>query len=165
MAFVTISSAQVATGQPVTADLMAAIKGDFDDHDLRITSLESSVLNPEPLTFQIEGNAAPFIAVTGVAYMRVWGSITLTGGFLWVIDAGSAGTMDVDVQLSHSGGSFATIFSARPTVAFGAGNFAISSNGVLSTTALVAGDVLRLDINTVQASNKRAVLTLPFHLT
>lgn len=64
--------------------------------------------------------------------------------------AGTAGTLDVDVKVGSSLASLSTIFSQRPTVAFGAGNFATSTNAVLSTTAISAGDWISLDLQSFQ---------------
>lgn len=165
MAYSPILDAEIPIGGPIQNPTLVKIQGNDAYFNTQIASLQSTIQNPEPLEFQIEGNAGPFVAMTGAAYKRIWAAITLTGGFLWIVDAGSSGTMGIDIQLSHSGGSFASIFSTTPTVSYIAGNYAISSNGMLSTTSLVAGDVLRLDISAVQTGNKRSVVTLPFHTT
>lgn len=164
MAFVTLSSAAIATGQPVTADLMLKTKNNFDDHDLRITALENGLDNPRPLFFDVKGSYFLYGGLTGIAYQRIWANLTLTAAQLFVPAAGTAGTLDVDILYKRGSGSWTTIFSARPTHAFGAGDLALST-GTLAVTALQAGDVLRLDTIGVETNNLEFQVYLPFTVT
>lgn len=47
MAFTALTSGQIASGEPVTADLWTKTKDNFDDHETRIGDLELSILTNE----------------------------------------------------------------------------------------------------------------------
>lgn len=165
MAFEEIQSAQIETGDPVTNELMEKIKNSFDNHEERISDLEAGASAREPLAFYVKGNYSPFPPVTGVAYRRLFANITLTGGRLFVIDAGSAGTLEIDVQYKRGVAAFASIFSTLPSAIYTDGSYYLSTNGVLSVTDLLAGDILRLDISTAQTGNEEFHVYLPFDVT
>ena len=98
-------------------------------------------------------------------FKRITAAITLTGATLFVTDAGSSGTLTIDVQKSAAGGgAFSTIFSVNPSLGFGAGAFA-TDVGVLSTTSLIDGDILRFDVDSFQVSNFEFYVQLEFIAT
>jgi hypothetical protein len=154
MSYSALTSGEITSGEPVTNPLWEKVKANFIDHESRIQTLETYVAAAQIIKFTVQNGTAITPPATGVMYERLFRALTLTGCRVFVVDAGASGTVDIDVQKSAAGGgAFSSIFSTRPTVAFGAGNYALSSNAVLSTTALVAGDILRLDIQTVQTGN------------
>lgn len=150
MAYSVIASTDIEAGDPVTQDLWQQVKDNFADHETRIDSLEAAIQNYPPILFKVRGASSLYAPVTGQEFLRLFANITLTSGRVFVYVAGSAGTVDVDIQYKRGAAAFASIFSTRPTVAFGAGDYAISTNGVLSVTDLLAGDILRLDIQGAQ---------------
>lgn len=151
MAYSAFNSSEIAAGQPVKQELWQKVKDNFDDHETRISSLEAgTATTTAPLEFAVLGaHYLPGPAQTQVAVMRIPFAITLTDVKLFVVDAGSSGTLQVDIQKKSGGGAFATIFSTKPSVAFGAGNLSTSTNAALSVTSVANGDFLRLDLTTV----------------
>ena len=165
MAYEQINTSEIETGDPVTADLWEKVKNSFDDHEERVSDLEAGASAREPLAFYVKGNYSSFGTVTGVAYRRLFANITLTGGRLFIIDAGSSGTTQIDIQYKRGVAAFASIFSTLPSAVYSDGDYFLSTNGVLSVTQLLAGDVLRLDISTSQIGNEEFHVYLPFDVT
>jgi len=151
MAFTTLTSGEIAAGEPVKQELFQKTKDNFDDHEARIASTEAAVGFVEPITFgllgpyPLKGNSQ-----TGVLYYRLTNSITVLAIRLFIFQAGTAGTTQVDVLYKRGANPFVSLFSTLPSVGFAAGNFGLSTDGVLSTTSLLSGDILRLDLTSVQ---------------
>lgn len=172
MSYTALTSAQIATGQPTSQDIFNTIKTDLDYFNTSVNTLNTFNSNPAPITFVMKGAdlfAAAYntnnsnVTLTGIAYTRVWYNITLSGARLWVITQGSSGTFQVDCQRQVNGsGAFSSIFSTKPSVAFNAAAPNLSTNAVLSTTALLSGDVLRFDIVMMQLGAPEIQLILPF---
>jgi hypothetical protein len=165
MAFVPFTSTDIEAGDPVTQDLWGLVSDNFDDHESRIDDLETAVQTYPPIQFKVRGASSLYAPVTGVEYLRLFGNITLTSGRVFVFTAGSAGTALVDIKYKRGASAFATIFSTPPSVAFGAGDYALSTNGVLSVTALLAGDILRLDVTTAQTDCEEFDAYLTYNVT
>lgn len=166
MAFEVIPSTDIETGDPVTQELFSKIKNSFDDHEDRVAALEASIQTLAPMNFIARGAfSLASLPLTGQDYRRIYSNITLTAARLLVPIAGTAGTWDFDIQLKRGGGAFASIFSTRPSVAFGAGDYAVSSNAVLSTVDLLVGDILRFDVQGAQTDSEFASLDLQFEVT
>ena len=147
MSFTTIPTADIAVGKPTKQELFQTVKDDLDDHETRIISLEAGSSNLDPIIFYMIGKYAQLATPkTGLLYYRVPYALTLTGAVLMIYEDGTSGTLEVDVQKKTGGGAFATIFSTKPSVASTGGDFSTSSNAVLSTTAIAANDILRLDL-------------------
>lgn len=154
MAFSAITSGEITSGKPVAATTQTKIKDNFDDHEARIESLESSISNFLPIILSVNGY---YFVATNVLKTTANSSLTITGGRILINTAGSSGTTQVDIlrsRASVSGGAYLSIFSTKPSVASSAGNDALSSNGVLDLTKvdIIAGDILRLDITSAQVN-------------
>lgn len=165
MPYEVINSTQIETGDAVTNELWSKVKNSLDDHEDRISDLEAGASAREPLAFYVKGNYVSFGALTGVAFRRLFSNIVLTAGRIWVVDAGASGTLEIDIQYKRGGGAFTSIFSTRPSVVYSNGDYYISTNGVLSTTDLQAGDILRLDIVTAQTGNEEFHVYLSYDVT
>lgn len=163
MAYVAISTTQIETGDPVTNALMEKIRANFVDHETRVSDLEAALQQYPAMQFKVRGASSLYVPVTGVEHIRLFNNITLVGGRVFVFVAGSAGTVEIDVQYKRGGAAFASIFSTKPSVAFGAGDYALSSNGVLSVTELDIADILRLDVVTSQTDCEEFDVYLPFN--
>ena len=151
MSFNAYNALEISAGKPVKQELWTKASDNFDDHEDRLLSLEATALTLPNIQFNVSGAHWLGGAQNGLVFIRVEYNLTLTAAKLYVADIGSSGTLDVDIKKSSAGGgAFATIFSTRPTVAVAAGAHAVSTNAVLSTVALVAGDILRLDVITPQ---------------
>lgn len=164
MAYSAIDSTIIETGDPVTQELWEQVRANFADHETRIQAVEVAVQTFVPFEFRVRGEASLYLP-TGAEYKRIFQNITLTGARLLVPAAGVSGTWELDIQYKRGGAAFASIFSTRPSVAFGAGDYAVSSNAVLSVTDLQVGDILRLDIVGAQSDSEEAVLYLQWETT
>lgn len=153
MAFTSLNSSDISSGKPNKQELWTQVKDNFDDHESRIVDVEAAVISFLPIEFNVFGpytvNAAP---QTSVMFERLAFNLTALACRLMVQTAGPSGTLEIDIQMKRGAGSFATIFSTKPSVAYSAGDLAISTNGVLSTTSFLAGDILRLDITSNQGT-------------
>lgn len=163
MAFVPLSIASVASGQAIKSGiLMDRIRLDFDDHESRISTTEIAVnanLDIErPWNNYSRINALPQI----VELFRSPIAFTITAARIWLDFAGTSGTTEVDILRSAAGGgAFASIFSTLPSLAFGVGDYAVSTNQVLSFTNVLAGDILQFKLTSKQAGAEGSQLT-PF---
>lgn len=166
MSYVALSTTEIETGDPVSADLWEKVRANFVDHESRLSSIEAATQTFEPIKFVARGAfALVSLPFTGEDFHRIFTNITLTAARLLVPIAGSAGTWDFDVQYKRGGAAFASIFSTRPSVAFGAGDYAVSSNAVMTTTALLVGDILRFDVRGAQTESDQANLYLQYEVT
>jgi hypothetical protein len=151
MSFTAFTSQEIASGEPVAQELWSKVKDDFSDHESRLANTEAAIQTFMPIKFEIKGSYGSVAApITGIGYDRIFSNIRITSARVFVITAGASGTLEVDIQYKRGVSAFTSIFSTRPSVAFGAGNFALSSNAVMSTTDLEPGDILRLDTVTHQ---------------
>lgn len=163
MAFTAINSLEIETGEPVKKELFTKVKDDLDDHESRMTVVESAITAFLPIEFGVWGiYPAAGANQTNVLVERITFNMTLLGARLLIKTAGTAGTTDVDIQLKRGAGAFGTIFSTRPSVLYSAGDYALSTNAVFSTTDLLAGDILRLDIVTSQTAADTFILYLEY---
>lgn len=155
MAYSAITTAEVTAGKATKQEVGVKIKDNFTDHETRIVTLETSLTQFEPIVFEVKGAHYKSSAEDGVAYYHVPTAINITAVTLLIVDDGSSGTTTIDIQKSASGGaSFATIFSSKPSVAQGSGDFT-SDAGTLSGSLgnLSNDDELRLDVDAWQVGN------------
>jgi hypothetical protein len=146
MAFTAITPAEVTSGEPVTTTTGNLTRTNFDDHETRISDLEAGSASTVPFVFHVVGDGRIRDALSK---LRVPFNITVTGVVLRVWDAGTAGTIEVDVQ-ADLGSGYGTILSSNVTLAFGAGDDAEASAAGLVTTDIDAGDTIRLDVKARQ---------------
>lgn len=165
MSYTAITSAQIVTGEPTSQELFSAVKGNFEDHEARLLSVENATGAVQPLLLTVNGNYSGFGAKTNVLVYRVPYGITVLAARLMIITAGASGTTEIDLQYKRGGAAFATLFSTRPSVGYAAGDLAISTNQILSVTALQAGDILRLDTTAVQTSAKGYQVIIEYQVT
>jgi len=155
MVFTAIDPNDIEVGDPVTAELLDLIRTNFDDIDSRVTTNAAAAANAFPIRFELlglYGNLAT--PSTGLMYHRLNFGITLTGAIIMIYDAGSGGTTEIDIERSATGGgAYASVFSTQPSVASGGGDFATSSNAVISTSSFVAGDIFRFDLTSSQTGS------------
>ncbi|TXH08659.1 MAG: hypothetical protein E6R04_10255 [Spirochaetes bacterium] len=151
MAYDTFDPAEIAAGQPVKQELWQKVSDNFVDHESRLSDVESgSGLTAPPFEFAVLG--AHWLlgaAQTAVATMRAPYALTLTDVKLFIVDAGSAGTLQIDIQKKSGGGAFGTVFSTKPSSVYTDGALYTSTNAALSVTSVANGDFLRLDLTTV----------------
>lgn len=158
MAFTPISTSEIATGQPVSNETATKIKGNFDSLDSRMTSLEGggSTVYP-PIIMRVNGTYGEsgdlVIPANGILKTTLNFNLLITGVRLIIDNAGISGTTEIDLKYKRGVGSYTSIFTTKPSVGFGSGDDATSTNAILnlSQVNLQAGDILRMDITSVQA--------------
>ena len=104
----------------------------------------------------------------GFMYHRVTQDVTVLSATLHNITAGSAGSLQCDVQRKRGGGAFVSLFTTKPSIPYTAGSGANSDTGTGATAAvidstvdeLLEGDILRFDMNAVQTAGAGALLSL-----
>lgn len=153
MAFTALTAADLAVGKPTKKELWDLIKSNFDDHETRILATEAATAEIDPIVYYVIGKYTQLATPkTGLMYYRAPYALTLTGAVLMIYEDGGSGTLEVDVQKKSGVGAFATVFSTKPSVASGSGDFTTSSNAVLSVTSVAQNDILRLDLTSKMAS-------------
>lgn len=149
MAFTPLDSNMIAAGKPTRQELFQATKDNFDDHETRITSLQGSIGQSIPIDFAITGEVSQGYVMNGLLHHRIHQNLTVLGVRLMTMSAGSAGTIEVDVKYKRGASPFTTLLTANITQGFAAGNYAVTS-GVIGFPNLLLGDILRLDVVSVQ---------------
>jgi hypothetical protein len=103
--------------------------------------------------------------LNGVMIERINFDINILSCRLLMGTAGSAGTLSADLQYKRGVGAWTSIFSTPPSIAYTEGDFAISTNQVLSVTQLLIGDLLRLNISSGQTAGTEFHMLLEFERT
>lgn len=152
MVYQEITSEETEAGKPTKQELLTKIRNNDIDFDSRLTTVEAAILSQGPIVFEINGPyALGGSPQTQVLLHRVQADITLLNARIFVIEAGTAGTLEVDLEYSvDDGDNWDTIFTTRPSVVYSAGDYFLSTNQVLAVTDLSAGNLLRLNITAVQ---------------
>lgn len=104
-----------------------------------------------PITFDVVGIFYSSFVKDDVLIYRVNGNIALTAAYLLVKKAGVSGSVVVDVEYKRGAGAWTTIFSSTISAAYSSGDNSLTQ-GTLAVQNLLAGDLLRLNIDGVQAS-------------
>ena len=168
MAFVPLTSAEISAGEPTKQELFTKIKDNEIDLDSRTTTVEGAINAFLPIDFTLNGDYSQWGTITGANYERLTFNLTVTGARLLIVDVGTSGSTEVDILFDRgSGFGGNSIFTTRPSVAFGAGSLALSSNAVLDGTKklLQAGDLLRFDLTASQTAGKNLILFLEYDKT
>jgi hypothetical protein len=73
---------------------------------------------------------------------------------LFVPTAGSAGTLEIDIEYKDGAAAWQSIFSTKPSILYSAGSLASSTNGVVDTLydELDTGFMLRMNIDQYQTN-------------
>jgi len=158
MAFTVITEASVDPGEPVTTDFGDDTRLNFDDHESRIVTLEGSITATRPIEFNIQGEG---VVADDIDFHRETTAITLTGiRILTLADGGDSGSFTFDVEKSAAGGgAFSSILSGTVTASTTA--FAVVS-GTLTTTTIISGDILKLNVDAIRAGASGYVIQIEF---
>ena len=155
MAFDPITDEEIEVGKPLKKSLFTKIQQNLAEHEQRIGDNSAGVAGTLPLIMRVNGDYALMTPAQKANTLKTTfgADVTITNIFLYIDEAGSAGTTEIDVlSNTTSGPSYTTLFSTKPSVAFGIGDDAISSNGVLdgANLSVSAGDILKLTITDSQ---------------
>lgn len=152
MSYTSISSSSIEVGDALKKELFDLIKGDLDDHETRLNSVEATVKKIDVFKFLLL-NGSSFSTATGLAYYRAEDDFTLTKGAIQIFEKGSlAGFLEIDIKKSTTdldGASFSSVYTTKPKITYStASNYDESTNQVFDVSAIdiQAGDYLRLDI-------------------
>jgi hypothetical protein len=85
---------------------------------------------------------------TDCGIVRVPWDITLLAVRLVTQDGGTGGTTTIDFQYYRSG-TWTSVCGVKPSVT-STSNYVLSTNGTLSTTAILSGDLIRMNIDSIQ---------------
>lgn len=151
MPFTTIPSSAIEVGRALKKSLFTLIKDNLDDHETRLALVEAGVAGTQPLIFTVNGNYDLLTAAekANVAKTTVSADITITDVVLYSNEAGDAGTTEINILTTTAAGpSYTSVFTTNPSLAFGAGDDATSSNQVLDAgnVDVDAGDIIKLVI-------------------
>lgn len=168
MSFVTLTPEEIASGTPVRSDTHTKIKENFDDHESRLQSLEGGAdTTYPPLILRVNGPYGYLTAKDDVLRTTTNFPITITGCRLLIDTAGTAGTTEIDVKYKRGGGAWTSIMTTKPSVSYTLGSNYTSTNGIVNPTQadLQAGDLIRLDITSIQTSGIGFTVRLDFNRT
>lgn len=152
MAFNPISSLAIAVGKAIKAELWSLVKNNFDDHETRINSIETTSTKIPIIKFYAL-NASSFSTATGLYYWESNDNFTITSAYVQIFEKGTlAGTFEIDIKKSTTNlddPSFTSIFTTKPSIAFAsASDYDKSTNQVFDASKIniVSGNYLRFDI-------------------
>lgn len=125
------------------------------------------------ITFELFGDYSRESSMNGVLYYLVKQDITILSATMLCHTVGSAGSAQMDVKRKRAAGAFTTLFTTKPAIPYTAGDMANSDSGTGATAAvidstvdeLLAGDILRLDLTSVQTNGKGLALSLVYKPT
>lgn len=161
MAYTAITTGEVTSGEPVSTTTQTKIKTNFDDHEARLQLVESSTAASGEILFSVSGR--PYVDID---ILKSTANMTLTilGVRILVDKAGTAGSLEIDIKKSRAGGAFTSIFTTKPIIGFAAGDDALSSPGTLdgSQSGIIAGDILRLDITSIQTNGLNFIVRIDY---
>lgn len=163
MPFVAIDPLLIEAGDPVIQELWDQVRLNFDDHESRLTALEGGVaVTYMPLEFELNGSYYDVAPLDQIGVSRVLFDIDILSARLLIKIAGTSGSTEIDFKYKRGANPWTSIFATKPSVVYSAGDFALSSNGVLSVTNLLAGDLIRMDLVSAQVQAKGFVGIIEF---
>jgi hypothetical protein len=158
MAFSTIASAAISVGSAIKKELWDKVKGNSDDHESRINTLEVVATKVPVIKFYVL-NASAFSTATGLYYYESDINFTITNAFVRIFEKGTlTGFFEVDIKKSTTnldGPSFVSIFTTKPKIDFStAADYDASTNQVFDVgqISVATGDFIRFDITQAPTS-------------
>lgn len=150
------TTAEVQPGKPTKSELFRKTKQNIEDLDTRQSASEIGATARPPITFEIVGTLnAPF-AQDGLLHQPIDIALTIVGVRSRVITAGASGTFTTDIEYKRGGAAWVSILDEPVSVESADGNLALES-GVLAVTELEPGDILRYNVDAVQAGMNGAL--------
>ncbi len=155
--YVEITDEEIESGEPVKAEVQTKIQENFINHEDRLLDIESGNTVQYPnAVFYCNGRYDLLTSITDLMRGTTNFNIRITGVRLIIGTAGSSGTTTIDLKKKSGGGAWTSICSTLPSVAFGAGDNAVSSNAVIDASQrdCLAGDLFRVDLTTRQTAGE-----------
>lgn len=165
MSFVPINSSEISPGKPVASTTQTKIKENFDDHEARLQAAEVGSSSYPPIVLRVNGFYSYATQLTGVIKTTTNFALAILGVRILVDKAGTAGTLEIDIKRKRGAGAWESVLTTKPTIGYAAGDDALSVAGVLDPTKvnILAGDILRLDITSVQTGGKGFLVRVDFN--
>lgn len=154
MAFNNLTTGDIAVGEPVTRDKLLKVKDSLEDLDTRLTSVEQ-VGQKIVIYNEVYIGLHQYAGIGSDVSLDVFTApfaFTITDAQIIQYDAGTAGTFEIDVKVGSSFGSTSTIFSTRPSLAFGDAEDTYSSNQVISSGSVSENDFIELVLKNIQTA-------------
>ena len=151
MSFNPLDSATIAAGQPVKQEILTTTKDDLDDHEARLIVVEGSLGSLPPICFDVVGTLNSPLAMDEALIYRVPDNIHVTAARIFVKQAGTSGSVTVDIEYKRGAGAWTSILVTPISASYTLGDYAVV-NGSLSFQDFQAGDLIRLNIDAVQSS-------------
>lgn len=150
--FIPITSEEIASGKPTSTVTFNKIKSNLEDLDARITTAELSSTAYTPIIFRVNGSYSKYGLRENVVKTTSNFSFNFSGVRVIADKAGTSGSLEIDILYKRGTDPYVSIFTTKPSVSYTAGDDAISTNAVLDvgTFAIEAGDIIRLDITSIQ---------------
>lgn len=165
MSYVPLDADDLAVGEPVLSSTALQIKNNLDNHEERLGAVETGGATTYPPIIMRVGGPIQWVPLGVTTLFTTMNfNLSVTGVFLIVEKAGS-GVTTVDIQSKRGAGAWQSLLTTKPSVNSVAGDFAISSNAVLDLTKvnLLAGDLLRLVVNGVQAGGNGFIVRIDYN--
>jgi hypothetical protein len=165
MSFISITTGEITSGQPVSSTTQGKIKTNFDDHESRLESIESgsSVQYPAAL-MEVNGRYSILGSLDKILVSTTNMNVQITGVRLGILNAGSTGTTSARLQFKRGAGSWTNILSTPVTMPSSAGDYSLSTAATLDPTytSLMAGDLIAVDLVSSQANASGFYLRIDF---
>lgn len=148
MAFDNLNTDEIQPGKPTKTELFRKTKDSLEDLDGRTTTVENAVSSFLELDFELYGDYSAFGTIDKAVVKRINFGIKIVAARLLILIAGTGGTTEIDLLYKRGAGAWTSLVTTRPSVGFGDGDYAISTNGVLDAgeVNLSAGDLLAMDL-------------------
>lgn len=152
MAFTTLPTSIIEAGDPVKQELFTTyVKDNLDDHEARLVAVEGgSAVSYPAFDWNVSGYYGQWVPFNNIGIIRIPFGLTILAVRLLIHTAGSSGSTEIDVKYKRAAGSWTTVFSTKPSVTSASGDYAISTNAVLSVEDLLAADLIRVDLTATQ---------------
>lgn len=168
MAYIPITSNEIATGEPVTNSTQTKIKNNFDNHESRLVGVETgtSTIYP-PLIFRVNGLYGSIGSIDGLLKTTPNFNLQISGIRILIDKAGVSGTTEIDIKYKSGGGAWTSVLSSTPTAPYTGGDDYISNNAVidLDHNQISAGDIIRLDLLSSQVDADSFLVRIDYSKT
>lgn len=149
MVYSEITSAEVAVGEPTAKPLFDKIRDNLIDHENRIAATETGGTSRPPIEFGVFGVLQSSFTKDEILIYRVPAAITLTAARLFIKTAGASGTTTIDLEYKRGGAAWTSILTGVISSDSADGDYH-TETGTLAETDLIAGDLIRLNVDAVQ---------------
>ncbi len=150
--FSALTEQEIQVGRPTRKELFRKIKDSLDNLLGRVLAMEAGAVTREPIGWDLVGSFNAADVRDGFVYLPPLDRArTLTSFKIFVRKAGSSGVLTVDVEYKRGGGGWTSILTAPASADFSGGDL-YTTAGTLAVTSLLAGDILRLNLDSLQAN-------------